>query len=90
MRILIDNYRNLTAEHCGSGSMRNLVYHFCQLELPEGVIMGPDYETFTFNPPVYPVFAVQIEVPVRGEFCKGATKLSQRNDFTRPQWHHYR
>ena len=59
-------------------------------ELPEGVIMGPDYETFTFNPPVYPVFAVQIEVPVRGEFCKGATKLSQRNDFTRPQWHHYR
>ena len=40
MRILIDNYRNLTAEHCGSGSMRNLLYHYCQLELPEGVIFG--------------------------------------------------
>jgi hypothetical protein len=40
MRILIDNYRNLTAEHCGSGSMRNLVYHYCRIELPEGVIFG--------------------------------------------------
>lgn len=40
MRILIDNYRNLTAEHCGSGSMRNLLYHNCKLELPEGVVFG--------------------------------------------------
>ncbi len=40
MRRLIDNYRNLTAEHCGSGSMRNLLYHYCRLELPEGVVFG--------------------------------------------------
>lgn len=40
MRIFIDNYRNLTADHCGSGSMRNLLYHYCQLDLPEGVIFG--------------------------------------------------
>jgi hypothetical protein len=40
MRALIENYRNLTAEHCGSGSMRNLLYHYCQLELDEAVIFG--------------------------------------------------
>ena len=40
MRHLIDNYRNLTAGHCGSGSMRNLLYHYCKLDLPEGVVFG--------------------------------------------------
>jgi hypothetical protein len=40
MRHLIENYRNLTAGHCGSGSMRNLLYHYCKLDLPEGVIFG--------------------------------------------------
>ncbi len=40
MQVLIDNYRNLTAEHCGSGAMRNLLYHYCRLELPEAVVFG--------------------------------------------------
>ncbi|MGI9295424.1 MAG: BtrH N-terminal domain-containing protein [Pseudomonadales bacterium] len=40
MRTLIENYRNLTAEHCGSGSMRNLLYHYCGLELEESVVFG--------------------------------------------------
>ena len=40
MRVLIDSYRNLTAEHCGSGSMRNLIYHYCGLELDEAVVFG--------------------------------------------------
>ena len=32
MRVLIENYRNKTAGHCGSGAMRNLLYHYCGLE----------------------------------------------------------
>ena len=40
MRVLIDDYRNLTAGHCGSGAMRNLIYHYCKLDLEEGVIFG--------------------------------------------------
>ncbi|WOJ97046.1 BtrH N-terminal domain-containing protein [Congregibacter brevis] len=40
MRALIENYRNLTAGHCGSGSMRNLIFHYTGLELDEGVIFG--------------------------------------------------
>lgn len=40
MRALIENYRNLTAGHCGSGAMRNLLYHYCGLDLPEAVVFG--------------------------------------------------
>lgn len=40
MRVLIDNYRNQTAGHCGSGAMRNLLYHYCDLDLPEAVVFG--------------------------------------------------
>ena len=40
MRSLIENYRNQTAGHCGSGAMRNLLYHYCKLDLPEGVVFG--------------------------------------------------
>lgn len=40
MRVLIEDYRNLTAEHCGSGSMRNLLFHYCGLELDEAVVFG--------------------------------------------------
>lgn len=40
MKVLIEDYRNLTAGHCGSGSMRNLIYHYCGLELDEGVVFG--------------------------------------------------
>jgi hypothetical protein len=40
MRTLIENYRNLPAGHCGSGAMRNLIYHYCGLELEEGVVFG--------------------------------------------------
>lgn len=53
MRTLIDNYRNLTAEHCGSGAMRNLLYHYCGLELAEGVVFalgsGLDGMCFMFD-----------------------------------------
>jgi hypothetical protein len=40
MRVEIENYRNLTAGHCGSGAMRNLIFHYCSLDLEEGVIFG--------------------------------------------------
>ncbi|GAB5413506.1 MAG: BtrH N-terminal domain-containing protein [Congregibacter sp.] len=40
MRVLIENYRNLTAGHCGSGAMRNLLFHYTGLDLEEGVIFG--------------------------------------------------
>jgi len=37
---MIDDFRIVTAGHCGSGSMRNLIYHYCGLDLPEGVVFG--------------------------------------------------
>ena len=40
MRTLIENYRNLPAGHCGSGAMRNLIFHYTGLELEEGVVFG--------------------------------------------------
>ncbi len=40
MRAMIDNFRIVPAGHCGSGSMRNLIYHYCGLDLPEGVVFG--------------------------------------------------
>ena len=40
MRAMIDNFRIRPAGHCGSGSMRNLIYHYCGLDLEEGVVFG--------------------------------------------------
>ena len=40
MRAMIEDYRNLTAGHCGSGAMRNLIYHYCRLDLEEAVVFG--------------------------------------------------
>lgn len=40
MRAMIENFRILPAGHCGSGSMRNLIYHYCGLDLEEGVVFG--------------------------------------------------
>ncbi|MBC2717007.1 MAG: BtrH N-terminal domain-containing protein [Desulfobacteraceae bacterium] len=40
MKTLITNYRNLPGEHCGSAATRNLLYHYCGLELSESVIFG--------------------------------------------------
>jgi hypothetical protein len=53
MRVLIEQYRNLTAGHCGSGAMRNLIFHYCGLELEEGVVfgLGAGLDTVYFNYP---------------------------------------
>lgn len=40
MKTLITNYRNPPGEHCGSAATRNLLYHYCGLELSESVIFG--------------------------------------------------
>ena len=40
MKTLITNYRNLPGEHCGSTATRNLLYHYCGIELSESVIFG--------------------------------------------------
>ncbi|MFC1579223.1 BtrH N-terminal domain-containing protein [Pseudomonadota bacterium] len=40
MRAMIENFRIVPAGHCGSGSMRNLIYHYCGLDLEEGVVFG--------------------------------------------------
>lgn len=37
---MIENFRIEPAGHCGSGAMRNLIYHYCGLDLPEGVVFG--------------------------------------------------
>jgi pimeloyl-ACP methyl ester carboxylesterase len=38
--VLIDDYRNPPGEHCGSTAMRNLLRHYCSLELREEVVFG--------------------------------------------------
>jgi len=40
MQAMIEDFRIQPAGHCGSGAMRNLLYHYCGLELEEGVIFG--------------------------------------------------
>ncbi len=40
MKTLITNYNNPPGEHCGSTATRNLLYHYCGLELSESVIFG--------------------------------------------------
>ncbi len=40
MKHLIDNYRNLPGDHCGSTAMRNLLFHYCDLDLAEEVVFG--------------------------------------------------
>lgn len=40
MRAMIEDFRIVPAGHCGSGSMRNLIFHFCGLDLEEGVVFG--------------------------------------------------
>ncbi len=37
---MINNFRIDPAGHCGSGAMRNLLRHYCNLDLPEGVVFG--------------------------------------------------
>jgi len=37
---MIENFRIDPAGHCGSGAMRNLIRHYCNLDLPEGVVFG--------------------------------------------------
>ncbi len=45
MNAMIENFRIVPAGHCGSGSMRNLLFHYCKLDLPEGVTLTADPET---------------------------------------------
>jgi hypothetical protein len=40
MRALIPNYRNLPGNHCGTTAMRNLLYHYCGLDLSEEMVFG--------------------------------------------------
>lgn len=53
MRAMIEDFRIVPAGHCGSGSMRNLLYHYCGLDLEEGVVFGLgaglDAVYFTYN-----------------------------------------
>lgn len=40
MKTSIQGYRNFPGEHCGSSSMRGLLFHYCGLELPEDAVFG--------------------------------------------------
>jgi hypothetical protein len=40
MRVMIEGYENRTGEHCGSIAMRNLLQHYCGLDLSEPMIFG--------------------------------------------------
>ena len=39
-KTIIDTYRNLPGEHCGSSAMRNLLYHYCGLDMSEAAVFG--------------------------------------------------
>lgn len=39
-KTLIESYRNVPGEHCGSTAMRNLIRHYCGLELSEAMVFG--------------------------------------------------
>ena len=40
MRSIIEDFRIVPAGHCGSGAMRNLIHHYCGLDLDEAVVFG--------------------------------------------------
>jgi hypothetical protein len=40
MRVMIEGYENRTGEHCGSTAMRNLLHHYCRLDLSEPMVFG--------------------------------------------------
>jgi hypothetical protein len=40
MKAMIEDFRIVPAGHCGSGAMRNLLHHYCGLDLEEGVVFG--------------------------------------------------
>jgi hypothetical protein len=40
MHTQIPHYRNLPGQHCGTTAMRNLLYHYCGLDLTEEVVFG--------------------------------------------------
>jgi hypothetical protein len=40
MRVMIEDYENRAGEHCGSAAMRNLLRHYCHLDLSESLIFG--------------------------------------------------
>lgn len=40
MKVILQDYINQTSDHCGSGSMRDLIRHYCGLDLPEHVVFG--------------------------------------------------
>jgi hypothetical protein len=40
MRTLIPNYRSIPGQHCGTTAMRNLLYHYCGLDLTEEIVFG--------------------------------------------------
>jgi len=40
MKVMIEGYENRTGEHCGSIAMRNLLQHYCHLDLSEAMVFG--------------------------------------------------
>ncbi len=67
MRHLIEDFRIVPAGHCGSGAMRNLIHHYCGLDLDEAVVfgLGAGLDTVYFDMPgVQPPFML---------FGRGAT-----------------
>ena len=40
MKANIENYHSQPGAHCGSTAMASLLYHYCELELPEAAVFG--------------------------------------------------
>ncbi len=74
MRSIIEDFRIVPAGHCGSGAMRNLIHHYCGLDLDEAVVfgLGAGLDTVYFDfPDAQPPFML---------FGRGATMESDLAD----------
>ncbi|NOY69336.1 MAG: BtrH N-terminal domain-containing protein [Deltaproteobacteria bacterium] len=40
MKAMIENYKNIPGKHCGTTAMKNLLFHYCGLELSEDAVFG--------------------------------------------------
>lgn len=74
MKTMIENYRNIPGEHCGSTAMRNLLHFYCGLDLDEAVVFGLgsglDLLTIAYSKMDPPLFMSGRSISMEADACK--------------------
>jgi hypothetical protein len=90
MKAMIHSYRNRPGEHCASTALRNLLCHYCDLDLPEAVVFGLgsglDFlllENETFRPALMlfgrsPTLEPDVAAALAVDYCEQAEKDNDR------------